>query len=105
IALIDAAMRRRFHFVPFFPEHGAMKDLLDRWLARNGEPAWIGRLVSQVNAELAEALGGPDLQLGASHFMQTGLDVAALERIWRYDIEPFIEDQFFGDADRIEFFR
>lgn len=105
IALIDAAMRRRFHFVPFFPENGAMKDLLGRWLAREGEPEWVGRLVSGVNAELAEALGGPDLQLGASHFMQSGLDVDALERIWRYDIEPFIEDQFFGDADRIEFFR
>ena len=33
IALIDAAMRRRFHFVPFFPHEGMMKDLLRRWLA------------------------------------------------------------------------
>src|SRR5699024_5053114 len=105
IALIDAAMRRRFHFVPFFPDRGAMKDLLGRWLGREGEPEWVGRLVAQVNEELTEAIGGPDLQLGASHFMQTGLDVDMVEQIWRYDIEPFIEDQFFGDADRIEYFR
>ena len=40
IALIDAAMRRRFHFVPFFPHEGMMKDLLRRWLADgNGSPA------------------------------------------------------------------
>ena len=33
VAVIDAAMRRRFHFVPFFPHDGPMKDLLRRWLA------------------------------------------------------------------------
>ena len=39
IALIDAAMRRRFHFVSFFPHEGMMKDLLRRWLADgNGSP-------------------------------------------------------------------
>ena len=25
--------------------------------------------------------------------------------IWEYNIEPFIEDQFFGDADQIDRFR
>ena len=28
-----------------------------------------------------------------------------LRRIWEYNIEPFIEDQFFGAPDRIEHFR
>ena len=105
IALIDAALRRRFHFVPFFPNHGPMKNLLDRWLAREGEPSWVGELVAQVNDELSDALGGPHLQLGASHFMKHGLDREALRRIWEYDIEPFIEDQFFGDSARIDHFR
>ena len=105
IALVDAALRRRFHFVPFFPNHGPMADLLDRWLAREGEPAWVGELVAQVNDELERALGGPHLQLGPSHFMKHNLDRNALRRIWEYDIEPFIEDQFFGDAARIEEFR
>ncbi|MGX6511644.1 McrB family protein [Rhodococcus sp. SJ-2] len=105
IALIDAALRRRFHFIPFFPNHGPMKNLLDRWLAREGEPAWVGELVAQVNDELTDALGGPHLQLGASHFMKPGLDRESLRRIWEYDIEPFIEDQFFGDSARIDYFR
>src|SRR5699024_1234378 len=105
IALVDAALRRRFHFVPFFPNYGPMADLLERWLEREGEPAWVGDLVSQVNDELEQELGGPHLQLGASHFMKHGLDEDALLRIWKYDIEPFIEDQFFGDATRIEYFR
>lgn len=105
IALVDAALRRRFHFVPFFPNHGPMAGLLDRWLAREGEPAWVGELVAQVNDELEQDLGGPHLQLGPSHFMKHDLDRDALRRIWEYDIEPFIEDQFFGDAARINKFR
>jgi 5-methylcytosine-specific restriction enzyme B len=105
IALVDAALRRRFHFVPFFPDHGPMAGLLDRWLDREGEPAWVGELVAQVNHELEQELGGPHLQLGPSHFMKHGLDRDALRRIWEYDIEPFIEDQFFGDAARIDKFR
>lgn len=105
IALIDAALRRRFHFIPFFPNHGAMRGLLDRWLAEHQEPAWVGELVAMVNDELVVALGGPHLQLGPSHFMKAGLDEERLHRIWRYNIEPFIEDQFFGDSEQIDRFR
>lgn len=105
IALVDAALRRRFHFIPFFPNHGPMEGLLDRWLAHHDEPAWVGELVSQVNDELEIALGGPHLQLGPSHFMKPGLDEAAMRRIWKYNIEPFVEDQFFGDRQQIDSFR
>lgn len=105
IALVDAALRRRFHFIPFFPNHGPLAGLLDRWLERNDEPAWVGELVAQVNDELTQELGGTHLQLGASHFLKKGLDRDRLRRIWEYDIEPFIEDQFFGDPARIDFFR
>ncbi|BDZ43173.1 hypothetical protein GCM10025865_24720 [Paraoerskovia sediminicola] len=105
IALVDAALRRRFHFVPFFPNHGPMAGLLDRWLDRESEPAWVGELVAQVNDELERELGGPHLQLGPSHFMKHDLSRDALRRIWEYDIEPFIEDQFFGDPIRIDHFR
>ncbi|MFN3219817.1 MAG: DUF4357 domain-containing protein [Acidimicrobiales bacterium] len=105
IALVDAALRRRFHFIPFFPNDGAMKGLLDRWLAAEHEPAWVGELVAHVNDELERELGGPHLLIGPSHFMKKGLDVDAMRRIWAYNIEPFIEDQFFGDRDKIKSFR
>ena len=45
IALVDAALRRRFHFVPFFPDSGPMAGLLGRWLKREDEPVWVGELV------------------------------------------------------------
>ena len=110
IALVDAALRRRFHFVPFFPDSGPMAGLLDRWLDRRGEPAWIGDLVDSINNELKQALDGSHLLLGPSHFMKAyGSSPAEqrqrLRRIWEYNIEPFIEDQFFGDPEQIARFR
>lgn len=105
VALIDAALRRRFHFVPVYPNLGPMEGLLERWLARHQEPEWVAQLVDMVNAELTEALGGPHLQLGPSHFMRRKLDETRVGRIWRYNVEPLLEDQFFGDATQIERFR
>ena len=110
IALVDAALRRRFHFVPFFPDRGPTEGLLERWLEREDQPSWVGRLMARVNDELTEALGA-DLQLGASHFMKKGYAAEPsendpiLSRIWRFNIEPFIEDQFFGNQDQINRFR
>ena len=110
IALVDAALRRRFHFVPFFPDREPMAGLLGRWLDREDEPAWVGHLVDAVNDELKTELEGSHLLLGPSHFMKEYGDSPdeqheQLRRIWEYNIEPFIEDQFFGAPDRIEYFR
>ncbi len=110
IALVDAALRRRFHFVPFFPDREPIAGLLGRWLDRKGEPGWIGRLVDAVNDELKAELEGSHLLLGPSHFMKAygsspDEQREHLGRIWKYSIEPFIEDQFFGNPDQIDRFR
>ena len=108
IALVDTALRRRFHFVPFFPNYGPMKGLLEKWLENKEEEAWVGEMVAKVNNELAKALGGDHLQLGASHFMTEGISDDAsgtLKRVWEYTIMPFIEEQFFDRPDQIDYFR
>nr|WP_246242276.1 AAA family ATPase [Flexivirga aerilata] len=104
IALVDAALRRRFHFVPFMPHEGPMEGLLRRWLAAHDGPVWVAGVVDAVNDELRRALRGPHLQIGHSHFMVEGLTDAALARIWTYSVYPFIEDQFYGREDVLRTF-
>ena len=41
IAMVDAALRRRFHFIPFMPHEGPMASLLSDWLKKYQEPAWV----------------------------------------------------------------
>jgi len=103
IALIDAALRRRFAFVPFFPNQEPIKGLLHRWFEGKRGPAelaWIADVLDLVNERL-EAMPevGRHLQIGPSHFMTPDLTQAKLERIWKYSILPFIEEQLFGRED------
>jgi 5-methylcytosine-specific restriction protein B len=102
IALVDAAIRRRFHFVAFFPDEPPIQGLLARWLKREKEPQWIAEFVDMVNEELKDRLGGSDLLLGPSYFMKRGLDEASLERIWRYNVLPMLEELFYGQREVIE---
>jgi MoxR-like ATPase len=78
IALIDAAMRRRFHFVPFFPHEGAMRGLLRRWLEDGGGKVAVADFLDAVNGEL-QGLVGDHLLIGPSHFMVPDLSEAALD--------------------------
>jgi 5-methylcytosine-specific restriction protein B len=101
IASLDAALRRRFHFVPVFPDDGPMTGVLRRYLADQGGQTEWADLVGMVNDELRDRLGSGDQLLGPSHFMKAGLDEAMMSRIWRYNVEPFIDDVFYGDESTI----
>ncbi|MCA0307877.1 MAG: AAA family ATPase [Actinobacteria bacterium] len=109
IAMIDAALRRRFHFIPFVPNEGPLRDVLRDWLKANEEPAWVASLVDAVNDQLKGLLRGSHLLIGHSHFMADGagkgkatvLDNQRLRRIWDYGIYPMIEDQLYGKPERL----
>lgn len=98
IALLDAALRRRFAFVPFFPDREPIAGLLGRWLVRHRpEMAWVADLVDVANAKLADRNGA----IGPSFFLHADLDEARLGVIWRHEILPYLEDHFFDDPDRL----
>lgn len=102
IALVDAALRRRFYFVEFFPDRWPIEGLLRRWLeAKQPKMTWIADLVDQTNRELNQR----HLAIGPSHFMKEGLTEEWVNMIWSHAVLPYIEEQFFGEADRVEAFR
>lgn len=96
VALIDAAMRRRFNFVPFFPDHGPMQGILHRWLAQRGMRADVAPFLDAVNTDLRARLG-PHHAIGPSHFMRLSLTDVALQRIWDANVFPLLEEFFWGD--------
>lgn len=101
IALVDAALRRRFHFVPFFPDQYPIEGLLRRWLEANKpDMAWVADLLDEANV----MLGDRNFQIGPSYFMTEVLDDEWLERIWRYSVKPYLEEQFFDEPERVEEF-
>lgn len=101
IALVDFALRRRFTFIPFYPDEGDVQRMLTTWLRRNGDSLrWIGRFVELLNAQLKEAVGR-DCLVGHSYFMQPGLDETLVREIWRYQIEPLLYEYFVGNPERV----
>lgn len=94
IALVDAALRRRFNFVGFFPDTEPIDGLLRRWLAEHRpEMAWVADLVAQANSQLPDR----HLAIGPSHFLRTDLDEGRLEMVWKHSVIPYLEEQFLGN--------
>ena len=99
IALVDAALRRRFHFVPFFPDRPPIKDLLRRWLAiHKPDLLWVADdILDEANAKLDDR----NLAIGPSHFMRPDLDKEWVKLIWDHSILPYIQEQLFGETERL----
>ena len=101
IARIDSALRRRFHFVPFFPDEPPIEGLLARWLAHHKpEMAWVAEVLDRANKKLDR----PHAAIGPSHFMHDYLDKGWVEMIWEHSVLPYIAEQYFGEDDRLEDF-
>ena len=94
IALVDAALRRRFYFVTFHPDEPPIKGLLKEWLKENAsEMDGIAQVVDDANKKL----GNKDEAIGPSYFMKKNLDDEMADRIWEYNVLPYVEEQLYGD--------
>ncbi len=101
IALIDAALRRRFYFVPFFPDKPPVKDLLRRWLRKyKPELLWVADIVDEANRRL----GNPHAAIGPSYFLRRDLTEQWVSIIWEHAVIPYLEEQFIGEEDRLDNF-
>jgi 5-methylcytosine-specific restriction protein B len=99
IALIDAAMRRRFAFSRLSPDKPPINGLLRRWLTNQGLPMHPADILDALNA----ALDDPDLAIGPSFLMSEQVaELGGLALVWRSRILPLLEDQLHGTGVDVE---
>ena len=101
IALMDAALRRRFYFAPFFPDGPPVRGLLRRWLEREGMETLAADLIDAANKKLDRDTG-----IGPSYFMKanTTLDEVRVRRIWERAVLPYVEEQCIGEDEKLKGF-
>jgi 5-methylcytosine-specific restriction protein B len=101
IAMVDAAIRRRFAFVELHPQDGIIKGMLERFLVANGRSTLPSELLDAINLELG--VDKRSLAVGPSYFMKPdSADAEGLRRVWKYELMPLLEEYHFGELDRGE---
>ncbi len=97
IALVDAALRRRFAFLPLHPSEEPTSGILRRWLIAKGHDTWLADLHDELNSRITDN----EFKIGPSYFMReriaTDRTDKSLELMWRTDILPLLEEHHFGD--------
>lgn len=94
IALVDAAMRRRFAFVSLHPSEPPTSGILRRWLAATDRDPVVADLLDELNGRVDD----PDFKIGPSYFMREAVHAdGGLERTWRTAILPLLEEHHYGE--------
>lgn len=99
IALVDAAIRRRFAFIELHPEEPPVRDLLRNWLSATRRDPSRADMLDALN----EAIGQEDREfmIGPSYLMTDDVEhEGGLERLWKYSILPLLEEHYHGRMDR-----
>ena len=97
VALLDAAMRRRFKEVRFDVDYAVVR----RWHERNTS-ADLGTeaaaRLERLNAEVVELLD-EDRAIGHSFLIRGDLAEVGFEVVWNEDLEPVLRDHLLGRTD------
>lgn len=103
IALLDAAMRRRFVFLSMDSDEPALEGMLARWCGDNGRPVALATLRDRVNAEMLTRGLEKSLAFGPSYFMREGLHTEqGLDRLWRRELRPMLIEHHYGAHDQVD---
>ncbi|WP_053752236.1 AAA family ATPase [Streptomyces sp. MMG1533] len=97
IALVDAAMRRRFAFLPLHPDDEPTRGLLAAWIAREHPDAEED--VTALHQALNSRIEDKDFKIGPSYLMRDSVyREGGLDRVWRTAILPLLEEHHYGDG-------
>jgi 5-methylcytosine-specific restriction enzyme B len=99
IALIDYALRRRFAFIALQPDY----DVLRRSYEGKDLPFSIEKLIETLES-LNREIDDPNYEIGSSFFLCDDLP-ENIESIWKTEIEPYLEEYFFTQRQRLDQFR
>lgn len=103
IALLDAAMRRRFVFLSMDDSEPSLDGVLERWCAANAMPNALAVLHRRLNRTMAEHGLDAELAFGPSYFMRDSLAKPdALGRLWRRELRPMLREHHYGDHDKVD---
>ncbi|MGV9314168.1 McrB family protein [Streptomyces sp. NPDC003691] len=100
IALMDAAMRRRFSFMELHPARKPVSLFLAEWLERKQLPPDAAVLLDALNARIEQVrLDDREFRIGPSYFMRPAVYThpKGLERVWKHQILPLLAELHWGD--------
>jgi hypothetical protein len=97
IALVDHALRRRFAFIPLYPFY----EVLLRFHKQGEFPT--EKFIDFLK-KLNKEIGDRHYEIGISFFLKHDL-ADQIEAIWKMEIEPYLEEYFFDQPDKVELFR
>jgi 5-methylcytosine-specific restriction protein B len=100
IALVDTAMRRRFWFTELHPSSAPVSSVLRKWLEHHDLPETPALLLDALNDRIDDR----DFRIGPSYLMRTSIHSSptGLERVWRHQILPLLEEHHYGDGTDVE---
>ena len=94
LALVDFALRRRFHAFGLRPD----RKVLSRWLEAHDDPSDLPLRVFDL---IADRVGADPAAPGHSYWMDSD-DAATLERTWTFQVHPYLAELWFDRPDRLE---
>ena len=118
IVLFDAALRRRFSFIPLVPDYDLLAQSLhidyrynrDKFLAKlsNTTDDEKNKILSilalkKINSELASDPSiGREKQIGHTFLLELQEHPGNFEKVWKYDILPLLEEYYFEAPEKIQ---
>jgi 5-methylcytosine-specific restriction protein B len=97
ISLVDHALRRRFVFIEIRPNY----DVLRKFHQKLGyEVEGLIETLKQLNDQIADK----HYEVGISFFLTDKL-TEQIQDIWEMEIEPYLEEYFFDQPDKVDEFR
>ena len=101
IAMMDAAIRRRFSFIELHPKTEPVKGSLLRFLQARDLDTTPALLLDALNDAIDE--WDRDLMIGPSYFMKKSAQTPkGLRRIWKYELMPLLEEHYHGQLNRAQ---